>query len=535
MLKGNFEQWERANQEPFSTLGCNLAVVRYLNWVKAINRYYLLNFKPKVRVKNNIVFHTVPWDRKSSLIRAWMFVFDVLRWFNRIHFLRQYLWSELHGYDQKLSDIRVKDQSRMTDKELFNNFSLAVHVYLDSQHKSFALGRLASVSVHALKPLLRYATSEEEGVNSFLSGLENLTISRDILFEEMAQEIVKQLANKKLNINSFNDLLEALPKTGKGKMLARRLENFRENFEYVWADRYPRDPAWEFDIIKFALALREFGAHPKGNTLKEKVQKLRSDRNQRITQFEIDLKDGIFGNVKLRIFRSLLNDIETFFPHKETRNHFVYHTAMLIRALSKEIGKRLSLVGIIEQPIDIFFLTSKEIISIRNLDGSTAWTKEIIESRKAAYDRSLKSIELKKSMFGHDSWSSLNQGKRELIGDGCSPGFHKATVRVIRGMGEFDRIVNGEILVCRIFRPAMSPILSKIGGLIVESGSVISHGAILSREYGVPAVFNVANITRLVTNGDTVSLDGNTGIIKLDSNVSLEHITQMNDKIFQID
>tara|TARA_Y100000588_G_C13531402_1_gene617945 strand:+ start:44 stop:259 length:216 start_codon:yes stop_codon:yes gene_type:complete len=68
----------------------------------------------------------------------------------------------------------------------------------------------------------------------------------------------------------------------------------------------------------------------------------------------------------------------------------------------------------------------------------------------------------------------------------------------------------------------MSPILSRIGGLIVERGSIISHGAILSREYGVPAVFNIKNLTKLVADGDEVSVDGNTGIIKINSYETLD-------------
>ena len=530
-------EWERAYYEPFSTLGCNLATKRYLNWVKAINRFYLLNFRPRVKVENNVVFHTVPWDRKSGLVRYWMFVFDILRWLNRGHFLRQYLWSELHGYDQKLSDIRAKNPSRMTDKELSYDFSLAVYVYLDSQHKSFTLGRLASLSAHALEIFLRYATSagEDINVNFFLSGPDNIAINRDILFEEIAQEIVKQLGNESLNINSSEELIDCLSRGEKGRVLACRLEGFQEKFGYIWADRYPRDPAWEFDMEKFSLALSEFGAHRKQDTLNEKVQRLRSQLDHTIVQFERNLKKGIFGKVRLRLFRSLLRNIETFFPHKEARNHFVYHTVMLIRTLGKVIGERFSVKGITEEPSDIFFLTTKEIQNIEKIEMSTNYTKEIIKRRKTTYEKTKKSIELTKGAMYNDSWSSLDQDKRKLVGDGCSPGFKKGVVRVIRGMGELGRIGDGEILVCTSFRPAMSPILMRIGGLIVEGGSVISHGAILSREYGVPAVFNVANITRLVTNGDTVSLDGNTGIIKLDSNVSLEHITQMNDKIFQID
>ena len=64
----------------------------------------------------------------------------------------------------------------------------------------------------------------------------------------------------------------------------------------------------------------------------------------------------------------------------------------------------------------------------------------------------------------------------------------------------------------------MSTILTRIGGLIVERGSVLSHGAILSREYGVPSVFNVEGITSSVKNGDFVGIDGVSGIVTVYSN-----------------
>jgi len=525
--------WERAYYEPFSTLGCHLATKRYLNWVKAINRFYLLDFRPRVKVENNILFHTVPWDRKVGLVRIWMFIFDILRWFNRKHIRSKYLCSTLPNYNQTLSVIKVKNISRMTDEELFCDFSLVVNVYLDSQKTSFALGRLASFSAHVLKLFLKCSMSSEKyiNINSILSGLDNVTISRDILFEEISQKIVEQLVKEKLSLNFLGNLEEILPKIKNGNILANRLEDFQERFGYMWADRYPRDPAWEFDMGKFESALKDFGTSSSNETLKNKVKKLKSERNQLIVEFEKKLDKGIFSRAKLYIFRNLLFDLGNFFPHKEERNDHLYSVIMILKSLCIEIGNRLSLKGIIKEPKDVFFLTENELtdnnfLNIRYTDS----IKEIIDERKTVYKHSLKLIELTNDYIDHDIWSSLDQFKSEFSGDGCSPGFKMGIAKVIIGMGNFDKIDNDSILVCKNFRPAMSPILSRIGGLIVEKGSIISHGAILSREYGVPAVFNVENITRLIKDGDKVSLDGNTGIIQLDSNDSFVNAIKNNEK-----
>jgi pyruvate,water dikinase len=348
-----------------------------------------------------------------------------------------------------------------------------------------------------------------------LTGLDNVAIKRDLFLEEIAQGIVKELGDENDDMKSFEELMTILPQTENGRMLSSRLESFQRRFGYVWADRYPRDPGWEFSKQKLVLSLKEFGKIGKQQTLQKKTEELRSQRSKTVIQFEEQLCMTMLSGVKIRIWRSLLKDVETFFPYKEQRNDYLYNVIMAVRSLGREIGKRSVAEGIIEKPSDIFFLTAEEIITKDKVDGSPYWLKNLIERRKLNYEQSLKSVEFGKSVIDRDSYSSINQGKKKLFGDGCSPGFGMGIARVINGMSELDRIRDGEILLCSSFRPAMSPVLSRIGGLIVERGSVISHGAILSREYGVPAVFNIKNITRLVADGDEVSLDGNTGIIKL--------------------
>jgi len=477
-----------------------------------------------VRVKNNVVFHTVPWERKTGVVRTWMLALDVYRWFRRSHVLRRYRCSTLPRYDQQLSNIRSRDISRMTNADLLSCFSQTISIYLDSQYTSFPVARVASLSVHMLELFLKFIISEDESIyaHRFLTGLDNIAIKRDLFLEEITEGIVNELGDDKGNIKSFEQLMMMLLQTENGKMLSTRLENFQQRFGYIWADRYPRDPGWEFSKQKLFLSLKEFDTFGKRETLQERTEELRSRRAKTVIKFEEQLCRGMLSGVKLRIWRSLLKDVETFFPYKEQRNDHLYSVIMAVRSLGREISKRSFSEGIIEKPSDIFFLTEEEIIGKGNVDGPPYWWKNLIESRKAQYEQSSKFVEFRKSVIDRDSSSSLNQGKKELFGDGCSPGFGMGIARVINGMAELDRIRDGEILLCTSFRPAMSPILSRIGGLIVERGSVISHGAILSREYGVPAVFNIKNITRLVSDGDEVSLDGNTGIIKLNSYKTLD-------------
>ncbi len=521
----NNNGWERANHEPFSTLGCQLAAKRYLNWVRATNHFYILNFKPRVKVKNNFVFHTVPWKNKTSVIGAWMLTLDLYRWFSRRHILKRYRCSILPRYDEQLSDIRSRDISSITNSDLLSCFSQTISIYLDSQYTSFPIARVASLSAHMLEFFLRLVIPEDEksiNAHNFLTGLDNIAIKRDMLLEEIAEDIVNELGDDKGKIQSFEQLMIILPQTENGKILSARLENFQERFGYIWADRYPRDPGWELSKEKLVLSLEEFDNLEKRETLQKRTEELRSRRSKAVIEFEEQLCRGMLSGIKRRIWRRLLKDVETFFPYKEQRNDHLYSVIMAVRSLGREISKRSIAEEIIERPSDIFFLTTEEIIGKGNVDNSPYWWKHLIESRKARYAQSLKFFQFGKSVVDRDFSNSLNQGEKELFGDGCSPGFETGTARVIKGMAELDRIRDGEILLCTSFRPAMSPILSRIGGLIVERGSIISHGAILSREYGVPAVFNIKNLTKLVADGDEVSVDGNTGIIKINSYETLD-------------
>lgn len=103
-----------------------------------------------------------------------------------------------------------------------------------------------------------------------------------------------------------------------------------------------------------------------------------------------------------------------------------------------------------------------------------------------------------------------------LTGIGCSAGRIRATARVIRSIHEARNLKAGEILVVPFTDPGWTPLFSLAAGVITETGGLLSHAALISREYGLPAVLNVNNATGLIRDGSAIEIDGTSGEIFLD-------------------
>jgi pyruvate,water dikinase len=103
----------------------------------------------------------------------------------------------------------------------------------------------------------------------------------------------------------------------------------------------------------------------------------------------------------------------------------------------------------------------------------------------------------------------------ELKGFASSAGVVEGKVRVVKSLEELTKIEQGEILVCPTTNPAWAPIFTKIKATITDIGGLTCHAAIVCREYGLPSVTGTGIATSVLKTGDTVKVDGNTGIVKI--------------------
>ncbi len=111
--------------------------------------------------------------------------------------------------------------------------------------------------------------------------------------------------------------------------------------------------------------------------------------------------------------------------------------------------------------------------------------------------------------------SASATSENTLKGIGCSVGTIRAKARVVSDIQEARHLQSGEILVTRFTDPGWTPLFSLASGVVCENGGLLSHAALISREYGIPSVLNVKDATSLIKNGQDIEIDGLRGEVSL--------------------
>jgi pyruvate,water dikinase len=169
-----------------------------------------------------------------------------------------------------------------------------------------------------------------------------------------------------------------------------------------------------------------------------------------------------------------------------------------------------------ELDLSIRFLEREELDAV--LDGalSRAEAQARVQRREVAWreelDRRAAGDEPPAFLVGADAAAPPAAAQR-LQGMGISRGTVSGTVRILRSVDDAARLRPGDILVARSTDPGWTPLFMKAGGLVMELGGMLSHGAVVAREYGLPAVVNVSRATEVLKDGDRVTIDGSRGVV----------------------
>jgi len=113
----------------------------------------------------------------------------------------------------------------------------------------------------------------------------------------------------------------------------------------------------------------------------------------------------------------------------------------------------------------------------------------------------------------HGDRSEVAQRGSRLNGIGVSPGLYTGRARVIHSLDEESELAPGEVIVAKTTDASWGPLFLAAGAVVVETGAIVSHAAIVSRELGIPAAVSVPQATRRIRSGATITVDGNTGTV----------------------
>jgi pyruvate,water dikinase len=236
---------------------------------------------------------------------------------------------------------------------------------------------------------------------------------------------------------------------------------------------------------------------------------------------------GRLKGLRLKWFNKYLASAQKYTPLREDGLAEIGLAYPLIRAMLRELGNRFAQHKVIPTADEIFWLTQDEVLqTATRLDtGQTVESlAEKIPQRRAEHGAALSvrppMMLPQLKIFGVDLMSLRDKrGRRNrghvIKGVAASPGMASGVARVLHAPEDFNQLKSGDVLVAPITTPAWTPLFAMASAIVTDVGGPLSHGSIVAREYGIPAVLGTGVATRRIQSGQTVTVDGSVGTVTL--------------------
>jgi pyruvate,water dikinase len=208
----------------------------------------------------------------------------------------------------------------------------------------------------------------------------------------------------------------------------------------------------------------------------------------------------------------LLNKISAFIALRENTRHYHIMLFDTVRQKILEIEQQLLLEGQLKIEGDIFFLRHRELEGLTTGQLNAASAHELVRRRRREWARAVKmpveetiNIALPSPEISDDA----------LRGQCACPGQVEATARVIHSLSEADKLAAGEILVAPYTDPAWTPLFTRAAGIVVGTGSFLSHAGTVARELHVPCIVDVKHCMHRIIDGQRIRIDASNGAVEV--------------------
>ncbi|MCH7735727.1 MAG: hypothetical protein IH961_11005, partial [Chloroflexi bacterium] len=233
---------------------------------------------------------------------------------------------------------------------------------------------------------------------------------------------------------------------------------------------------------------------------------------------------------KIGAFNGLYGMARHYLPITENHNYWIDQIGnSIVRLPLVEMGKRLADKGAIADVDDVFMLFRSEIgqafdgTDFKGLVGERrsemeAWSKIVpppIYGEPHPPPEGDPFFAGMMKMFGGPAEPSSDPNV--INGTGASAGVVQGTARVVKNLSEASKLREGDILVTEMTMPPWTPLFSTVSAVVADTGGVLSHCAIVSREYRIPCVVGTIVGTTVIKDGMQLTVDGSQGVVRIDS------------------
>ena len=271
--------------------------------------------------------------------------------------------------------------------------------------------------------------------------------------------------------------------------------------------RWSEDPTYILGVLANYLRLDDPELAPD-------VQFRRAERQAQEMVAELTSRAARKGRLRGRLVGFFLKRTRALLGLREMPKFFLVLLLARTRTLLWSVGEELTRAGRLASAGDIFFVSLPEARAA--LAGEDL--RPIVRERRAVYDREVQRRHVPRILLSDGTEPTVEAGTAAADGLRGTP----ASGGVVIGKANVildptgARLEPGEILVAPATDPGWTPLFLTAGGLVMEMGGAMSHGAVVAREYGIPAVVGVPDATERIATGQRITVDGSAGVITLD-------------------
>ncbi len=356
----------------------------------------------------------------------------------------------------------------------------------------------------------------------FLTGFESKTLQANTILFDIAKQIrASEDLSYLIIVTPSKFLLEALHQHAEGEPILKALDDYfavygHQGYSLDFIEpTLAEDPSATFATLKSMVQDPDYD--PKNQEIRASAV-----REQKFSEVSEKLDGLNYWQFRYRLwFARRYNQIR-----EETAFYFGY-TWSELRPMAFELGKRMVDAGTFLDPEDTFYMVTEELVraiearkegkSIPELGKLAAERRQLREARKLLHPpgtipeeaSKIPSVRFKETQIRNDDSSD------SLNGFAVSSGRITAKASVILSQNDFDKMEPGSILVAPNTTPAWTQLFAHAVGLVTDMGSILAHGSIVAREYGIPAVLGVGNGTVRIKHGQEITIDGDAGTVDI--------------------
>jgi phosphohistidine swiveling domain-containing protein len=363
----------------------------------------------------------------------------------------------------------------------------------------------------------RVASTE---LDALMRGLEgNVTTQMDLAVGDLAdyggasEGLIKCLLNPETD---FNTKLKQADEQIGGKEFIQQWYRFIVNYGArgpseidLYRPRWREDGSSLMTMVVGMLKSGEIGAH------RDHYRQLIAQNSAACDQIVKSAGGGIFGFLRRPVVRRLIYVIRELFPLREHHKFLIVRLLDIAKPVILNAGARLESENKIENADDVWFMTSYELREL--LNNNTTISTKLVQQRKqdlVFYQK----LTPPRVMVGDGevlsaSFDNANAPPGSLVGSPVSAGIVEGIAKVV--LDPATEILHpGEILVAPFTDPGWTPLFVNAAGLVAEVGGLMTHGSVIAREYGIPAVVSVLDATTIIKTGQRIRVHGEAGYVE---------------------